>query len=111
MVIADGLELVRAGYGALLDADERISVVGEAVTGEETIAEVGRLQPDVVLIDAELPGLDSVEVTSRVVAESGATVMLLTLSEGDERIFAALRVGAAGLLTKETRRHTSSCGP
>ena len=105
VVIADGLELVRAGYGALLDADERISVVGEAVTGEETIAEVGRLQPDVVLIDAELPGLDSVEVTSRVVAESGATVMLLTLSEGDERIFAALRVGAAGLLTKDAAPH------
>ena len=101
VVIADGLELVGAGYGALLDADPRISVVGQAATGEETVAKVERLRPDVVLVDAELPGLGSVEVTSRVAAEFHATVMLLTASEEDERIFGALRAGAEGLLTKD----------
>jgi DNA-binding NarL/FixJ family response regulator len=105
VVIAVGPELVRAGYGVLLDADERIAVVGDAATGMETVAQVGRLRPDVVLIDAELPGLDSVEVTTRVAAEPGATVLMLTASEGDERIFAALRAGAAGALMKDTAPH------
>jgi PleD family two-component response regulator len=58
VLIADGQALVRAGLRVLLDADERISVVGEAASGEETVALAGQLRPDVVLIDAGLPGLD-----------------------------------------------------
>jgi DNA-binding NarL/FixJ family response regulator len=102
VLIADGQGLVRAGFRALLEDDERISVVGEAATGDEAVALARQIRPDVVMIDARLPGLDSVEATSRMFAESGVAVMLLTASEADERIFDALRAGASGLLLKDT---------
>jgi len=103
VLVADGQALVRAGVRLVLEADERITVVGEAGTGEETVALVEEVHPDVVMIDARLPGLDSVETTRRTVSESGVAVMLLTAGESDERIFAALRAGASGLLPKDTQ--------
>jgi DNA-binding NarL/FixJ family response regulator len=102
VLIADGHALVRAGFRVLLEADARIRVVGEAGTGEQAVALALAIRPDVVLIDARLPGLDCVQATDRMIAESGVAVMLLTASEGDERIFAALRAGARGLLLKDT---------
>ena len=102
LLIAGGDALVRAGLRMLLEADGRVTVAGEATTGEGAIAAVRRISPDVVLLDDELPGPDCVEVTSRIVSEAGAAVMLLTSCEGDERIFAALRAGASGLLLKDT---------
>jgi DNA-binding NarL/FixJ family response regulator len=102
VVIADGQALVRAGFRFLLENTERIAVVGEASDGEQAVALASRLRPDVVLMDANLPGLDCVEATRQVLAEPGRAVMLLTGSEGDERIFDALRAGASGLLLKDT---------
>src|SRR3954470_18628998 len=102
VVIADGHALVRAGFRVLLEDTERIAVVGEAANGEQAVALAHRLRPDVVLIDANLPGLDCVEATRQVLAERGGAVMLLTGSDRDERIFAALRAGASGLLLKDT---------
>jgi DNA-binding NarL/FixJ family response regulator len=102
VLIADGEALVRAGFRVMLEGDARITVVGEAATGEEAVAEARRLGPDGVLINAMLPGLSCVEATALMLAESGAHVMLLTASESDERIFAALRAGASGLLLKDT---------
>jgi DNA-binding NarL/FixJ family response regulator len=102
ILIADGQALVRAGFRVLLEDTERIAVVGEAADGEEAVALARRLRPDVVLMDANLPGLDCVEATRQVLAEPGGAVMLLTGSEGDERIFDALRAGAIGLLLKDT---------
>jgi DNA-binding NarL/FixJ family response regulator len=103
VLIADGQALVRAGVRLLLEADERIAVVGEAASGEETVALVEQIRPDVVMIDTRLPGLDSVETTRRIVSEPGVAVMLLTAGESDERIFAALRAGASGLLPKDAQ--------
>jgi len=100
VLVADGEALVRAGFRVLLGTDPRISVVGEAATGEEALALARGVRPDVVLIDASLPGIDSVEA-SRILSESGVAVMLLTNSTGDERILAALRAGAGGLLHKD----------
>jgi DNA-binding NarL/FixJ family response regulator len=101
LLVADGHELVRAGFCRLLDADEHITVVGQAATGENTVELADRLRPDVVLIDAGLPGLDPVEATGRISSEAGAAVLLLTASDADERIFGALRAGAGGLLVKD----------
>jgi DNA-binding NarL/FixJ family response regulator len=102
VLIADGQALVRAGVRLLLQDDDRIALVGEGATGEETIALVERVRPDVVMMDTRLPGLDSVETTRRIVSESGVAVMLLTAGESDELIFAGLRAGASGLLPKDT---------
>ena len=102
VLIADGQALVRAGYRALLESGGRIGVVGEASTGEDAVAQASRLRPDVVLLDATLPGLNSVEATGRMLADPGIAVMLLIATEEDERVFAALRAGARGLLLKDT---------
>jgi DNA-binding NarL/FixJ family response regulator len=102
VIVADGEALVRAGLRALLEGDGTVTVVGEAGTGEEALALATSLGPDVVLIDVGVPGLDSVETTRRLLAETGVPVMLLTTSETDERIFAALRAGASGLVLKDT---------
>ena len=102
VLIADGQALVRAGFRSLLESGGRIIVVGEASTGEEAVAEARRLRPDVVLLDAMLPGLNCVEATGRILADPGIAVMLLTGTEQDERLFATLRAGARGLLLKDT---------
>ena len=102
VVIADGQSLVRAGFRLLLEIAGHITVVGEAASGEEAVAVARRLNPDVALIDARLPGLDSVEATRQISSESGVKVMLLAASGCDEHILAALRAGATGLLLKDT---------
>src|SRR3954468_11387454 len=71
VLLADSQGLVRAGFRLLLEATERISVVGQAASGEEAVAVTHRLRPDVALIDATLPGLDSVEATRQISSQSG----------------------------------------
>ena len=94
---------MRAGVRLLLECEPGIVVVGEAATGEEAIALARRTRPDVMLIDVDVPGLDCVEATRRMLAEPGVAVMLLTTSETDDRrLFAALGAGAGGLLLKDT---------
>jgi len=102
VLIADGHALVRAGCRALLERHGRISVVGEASSGDEAVVLSARLRPDVVLIDATVPGLDCVRAIGRMHADSAVAVMLLAASEHDERIFAALRAGARGLVLNDT---------
>jgi DNA-binding NarL/FixJ family response regulator len=104
VLIADGEALVRAGFRVLLDADDRIRVIGEAATGEDAVALAERTRPDVVLMDARVPGLDSIAAIGRISGELGAAVMLLIPSnDNDERIFAALRAGARSVLLKDTQ--------
>ncbi len=102
VILSEGEALVRAGLRALLEEDGTVTVVGEAATGEEALDLAGQLKPDVVLLDAGLPGLDSVETTRRLLADSGVPVMLLANSEADEHTFAALRAGASGVVLKDT---------
>jgi DNA-binding NarL/FixJ family response regulator len=102
VLVADGQALVRAGFRALLDVDGRTNVVAEATTGEEAVALARQIRPDVVLMDAMLPGLDCVEATRRVLVDPAVPVLLLTPSGDDDRGFAALRAGASGLLLKDT---------
>jgi DNA-binding NarL/FixJ family response regulator len=99
VVIADGQALVRAGFRVLLEAS-RIAVTGEAGNGAGAVALARGTAADVVLLDANLPG---VEGTCHTLSGSGVAVMLLTEFEGDERLLAALRAGASGILAKDAR--------
>ena len=98
-MLADSHGLVRAAYRLLLEASERISVVGEAASGEEAVAIADRLHPDVALIDAALGGLGSVHATRQIA--SRVAVILLIASQDDEHSLPALRAGATGLLLKD----------
>ena len=102
VLLADSQALVRAGFRVLLEAAEHISVVGEAASGEEAVAVAQRLRPDVALIDATLPGLDSVQATREISSRSRVAVILLVASQDDEHSLPALRAGATGLLLKDT---------
>ncbi|MPZ22317.1 MAG: response regulator [Dehalococcoidia bacterium] len=106
VLLADDQTLVRAGFRALLDAEDDIEVVGEAGNGEEAVALVGRLQPDVVLMDIRMPGLDGLVATERITGDEKlreVKVVILTTFDLDEYVFEALRLGASGFLVKDTR--------
>ena len=104
-LLADDQALVRAGFRALLDAEDDIEVVGEAVDGEDAVRQVRAQQPDVVLMDIRMPGVDGLEATRAIVGDErlGAVrVVILTTFELDEYVFEALRIGASGFLVKDT---------
>jgi len=109
VVIADDQALVRAGFKMILEAQPDIRVVGEAVNGAGAVDEVRRAQPDVVLMDIRMPGLDGIEATRRIletevgVADAaGPRILVLTTFDLDEYVYAALRAGASGFLLKDT---------
>jgi DNA-binding NarL/FixJ family response regulator len=105
VLLADDQALVRAGFKALLDAQEGIEVVGEAADGEEAVRLARTLRPDVVLMDIRMPGLDGLEATREIVADgvlAGVRIVMLTTFDLDEYVFEALRVGASGFLVKNT---------
>jgi DNA-binding NarL/FixJ family response regulator len=102
VVIADDQALVRGGFRMILDAREDMEVVGEAGDGEEAVALVEGHEPDVVLMDVRMPGVDGIEATRRIVASgSVARVVVLTTYDVDEYVFAALRAGASGFMLKD----------
>ena len=105
VLLADDQALVRAGFKALLDAQEGIEVVGEAADGAEAVALARSLRPDVVLMDIRMPGLDGLEATRAIAADellAGVRIVILTTFDLDEYVFEALRVGASGFLVKNT---------
>ena len=105
VLIADDQGLVRAGFGALLDAEEDVSVVGEARDGREAIELTRSLLPDVVLMDIRMPGLDGLAATREIAADralAGVRIVILTTFEIDDYVFEALRAGASGFLVKDT---------
>jgi DNA-binding NarL/FixJ family response regulator len=101
VAIAHGQQLVRAGLRALLERESGITVVDEAADGDDAVAMARRLRPDVVLLDVRVPGLDCVEATRRILAESSLAVMVLSATEADARVFATLKAGAAGVLFED----------
>jgi DNA-binding NarL/FixJ family response regulator len=107
VVIADDQVLVRSGFTMILAA-EGIEVVGQAGTGEEAIAAVRSLRPDVVLMDIRMPGLDGLEATRRILSGAPLTtagnpvrVVMLTTFDLDHYVYAALSAGASGFLLKD----------
>jgi DNA-binding NarL/FixJ family response regulator len=105
VVLADDQALVRAGFQALLDAQDDIDVVGEAADGDEAVVVTRRERPDVVLMDIRMPGTDGLAATRVIGADpvlDGVRVVILTTFELDEYVFEALRAGASGFLVKDT---------
>lgn len=104
IVIADDHALVREGTRQILEDHPGLVVTGEAQDGEEAVAMVARLQPDVVLMDISMPKLNGIDATRIIKKESPATsVLILTAYDDDQYIFALLDAGAAGYLLKNVR--------
>jgi DNA-binding NarL/FixJ family response regulator len=104
IVLVDDQELLRMGFRMVLDAQPDLELVGEAGDGEEALDVVERLQPDVVLMDVRMPGMDGVETTRRLVERGGRSrVIILTTFDLDEYAYAALRAGASGFLLKDAQ--------
>ena len=105
VALVDDQALVRAGFAALLDAEDDIEVVGEAADGDEALRLLRRARPDVVLMDIRMPGLDGIGATKQIAADAALAslhVIILTTFELDEYVFEGLRAGAAGFLVKDT---------
>ena len=105
VLLVDDQALVRAGFRALLDAEDDLTVIGEAADGEDAVQAARALRPDVVLMDIRMPGMDGLQAT-RIIADdqglSSVRVIILTTFDIDEYVFEALRVGASGFLVKNT---------
>lgn len=104
ILLADDQALVRAGFQALLDAQDDMKVVGEAGDGNDAVRFVTSLIPDVVLMDIRMPRCDGLEATRKIVADkrlARVKIIILTTFDLDEYIFEALRAGASGFLVKD----------
>jgi len=105
VLLVDDQDLVRMGLRALFDSEQGFEVVGEAADGFSALEQVRETQPDVVLMDIRMPGIDGLEATRRIAADSDlqhVKILVLTTFEHDEFVFEALRGGASGFLLKST---------
>lgn len=105
LLVADDNPDFREGLRGMLEAARDTTVVGEAATGDEAIDMAARLQPDVVLMDLQMPGRNGIDAARRIVATSPHTgVLVLTMFEDDDSVFAAMRAGARGYVLKGAPR-------
>jgi DNA-binding NarL/FixJ family response regulator len=102
VLVADDQPLVRSGFRMILEERSDLELVGEAGDGAEAVALARELDPDVILMDVRMPGVDGVAATRRLI-ESGsrARVLVLTTFDLDEYVYAAIRAGASGFLLKD----------
>jgi DNA-binding NarL/FixJ family response regulator len=104
VLIADDQTLFRSGLARLLDADERVTVVGQAVDGLEAVKMALALKPDVVLMDIKMPNLDGIEAARRIIGENPKIrVLMLTTFEADNHVIQALKAGASGYVLKDSQ--------
>jgi len=103
VVVADDHALVRGGFRMILEAQPDIKVTGEAANGLEAVELARGQEPDVVLMDVRMPGLDGIEATRRLTAARGQVprVLMLTTFDLDEYVYRAIRAGASGFLLKD----------
>ncbi|MGW6954267.1 response regulator [Streptomyces sp. PAN_FS17] len=105
ILLADDQRLVRAGIRSILDDEDDLHVVAEAADGHAALAACRELQPDIVLMDIRMPGMDGLEAARRIAADqqlAAAKVVMLTTFDLDEYVYGALRAGATGFLIKDT---------
>ena len=100
VLLVDDQPLLREGLRTILDAQPDLEVVGEAGDGAEALAATRQLAPDLVLMDVEMPGMDGITATERIVAAGGPRVVILTTFDREDYIVRALSAGAAGFLLK-----------
>jgi DNA-binding NarL/FixJ family response regulator len=102
VLLVDDQPLLRLGFRMVLSAEPDFTVIGEAANGQQSVDMTSSLQPDVVLMDIRMPGMDGVEATRRIVREHpAARVLILTTFDLDEYAFAGLQAGASGFLLKD----------
>ncbi|MDT0157931.1 response regulator transcription factor [Microbacterium sp. ARD32] len=106
VLLVDDQSLIRIGFRLVLEAEPDIEVVGEAADGADAIAQATAVQPDVVLMDVRMPGVDGIAATDAIVQRHpGIRVLVLTTFDLDEYAFGAIRAGASGFLLKDAERH------
>lgn len=106
VLVADDQAMVRAGFAALLDAQDDVRVVGQAADGAQAVALAARLTPDVVLMDVRMPELDGIAATRRILgpehpAARVPRILMLTTFDIDDYVYDALEAGASGFLLKD----------
>jgi NarL family two-component system response regulator LiaR len=103
VLVADDHAIVRKGICALLATEPNIEVVGEAQDGREAFSAAQRIEPDVILMDLVMPGMDGLEATRRIMArQPEVRVLVLTSFAGDDKVFPAIKAGARGYLLKDS---------
>jgi DNA-binding NarL/FixJ family response regulator len=105
VLLADDEQLIRAGFRLILESEPDFEVVGEAANGREAVDLTRRIDPDVVLMDIQMPEVNGLEATRQIVAlgrTETSRVLVLTTFEVDEYVYEALRAGASGFLLKRT---------
>ena len=102
VLLVDDHAMLRAGFRTILSTQPDIEVVGEAGTGADAVTEAARLQPDVITMDVQMPDMDGIEATRRIVAdpEISAAIAIITTFDRDDYLYQALDAGASGFLLK-----------
>lgn len=103
VLLADDQALIRAGFAALVDSANDMTVVGQAIDGADAVRQTRVTSPDVILMDIRMPGTDGVEATEQICADPALVdvrVLILTTFEQDDYVVAAIRAGASGFLGK-----------
>lgn len=100
VLLADDHALVRSGFAMVLSVEDDLEVVGQAADGRQAVERVAEGGVDVVLMDVQMPDMDGLEATRRIVAAGGAKVIILTTFDREDYLFEALRAGASGFLLK-----------
>jgi DNA-binding NarL/FixJ family response regulator len=101
VLLADDQPLVRTGFRMILESESDIEVVGEAGDGDDAVRQAGRLRPDVVVMDIQMPITDGIAATAQIAAAGHGRVLILTTFHLDENVVDALRNGASGFLLKD----------